>query len=116
MPRLARGRSFRGVVPSVDSASAPTWPQPHPRDPLHPRRLFRVGLAALIPGLAHAHALKPALAQAGRDAEFSLVDGLRVPLLAALLAARRGPQTLLAVTATSRESEAVEAAVRCYLP
>ena len=79
-------------------------------------RLDRVGLAALIPGLAHAHALKPALARAGHDADFSLVDGLRVPLLAALLGERRGPQMLLAVTATSRESEAVEAAVRCYLP
>ncbi|HEX7834775.1 MAG TPA: DEAD/DEAH box helicase, partial [Pseudolysinimonas sp.] len=75
-----------------------------------------MGLAALIPGLAHARALQPALARAGTDADFSLVDGLRVPLLAALLEARRGPQMLLAVTATSRESEAVEAAFRCYLP
>jgi transcription-repair coupling factor (superfamily II helicase) len=77
---------------------------------------MRVGLAALIPGLAHAHALKPALARAARDADFSLVEGLRVPLLAALLEARKGPQTLVAVTATSRESEAVEAAIRSYIP
>jgi transcription-repair coupling factor (superfamily II helicase) len=75
-----------------------------------------VGLAALIPGLTHARALKPALARAGADADFSLVDGLRVPLLAALLDARKGAQVLLAVTATSRESDAVEAAARCYLP
>ncbi len=75
-----------------------------------------MGLAALIPGLAHARALETALRRADGDADFSLVDGLRVPLLAALLAARKGPQVLLAVTATSRESDAVEAAVRCYLP
>jgi transcription-repair coupling factor (superfamily II helicase) len=75
-----------------------------------------VGLAALIPGLMHAHALKPGLARARDDADFSLVDGFRVPLLAALLASRKGPQALLAVTATSRESDAVNAAFRTYLP
>lgn len=82
-----------------------------------------MGLAELIPGLSHAHALSAALEKAGGDADFSLVDGLRVPLLAALLEARAadpdaaaGPQTLLAVTATSRESEAVQAAFRSYLP
>jgi transcription-repair coupling factor (superfamily II helicase) len=76
-----------------------------------------VGRAALIPGLAHAHALKPALARARDDSDFSLVDGLRVPLLAALVQARPAAQrALLAVTATSRESEAVRAAFRTFLP
>ncbi|MCU1416309.1 MAG: mfd [Schumannella sp.] len=81
------------------------------------RRLARVGLAALIPGLARARALKPALERSGADADFSLVDGLRVPLLAALLQAR-APQdrALLAITATSRESDAVQSAFRAYLP
>jgi transcription-repair coupling factor (superfamily II helicase) len=76
-----------------------------------------VGSAALIPRLAHAHALKPALDRAHGDADFSLVDGLRVPLLAALLEARTPAQrVLLAVTATSRESDAVRAAFETYLP
>jgi len=76
-----------------------------------------VGSAALIPRLAHAHALKPALDRATRDADFSLVDGLRVPLLAALLESRKPAQrVLLAVTATSRESDAVRAAFETYLP
>ncbi len=79
-----------------------------------------MGLAAIIPGLSHAHALTPALDKAAGDADFSLVDGLRVPLLAALIEARAasagGPQAVLAVTATSRESEAVRGAFRSYLP
>ena len=75
-----------------------------------------MGAAALIPGLAHARALERALEQADRDADFSVVDGLRVPVLAELLG-RRGPApTLLAITATSRESDAVQGAFRCYLP
>ncbi|MEO8095659.1 MAG: transcription-repair coupling factor, partial [Pseudolysinimonas sp.] len=70
-----------------------------------------------MPGLAHAHALKPALEQAQSSADFSLVDGLRVPLLAALLQARpAASRALLAVTATSRESELVQAAFHTYLP
>ncbi|HEV7741770.1 MAG TPA: transcription-repair coupling factor [Pseudolysinimonas sp.] len=76
-----------------------------------------MGLAALIPGLARARALKPALERSGADADFSLVDGLRVPLLAALLQARApADRALLAITATSRESDAVQAAFRAYLP
>jgi transcription-repair coupling factor (superfamily II helicase) len=75
-----------------------------------------VGLERLIPGLAHARALESALAAANHDTDFSLVDGLRVPTLAALLAARGPAQALLAVTATSRESDAVQAAFRTYLP
>jgi len=47
-----------------------------------------VGLQALIPGLAHARALETALRSREKDADFSMVEGLRVPVLAALLAAR----------------------------
>ncbi len=47
------------------------------------------------------------------SADFSLVDGLRAPLLAGLLARRGGPQVLLAITATSRESEGLAAALAC---
>jgi len=82
-----------------------------------------VALARLITGLTHARTLETALHEAGHDADFSLVDGMRVPLLAALLEARAarpgaagGPQALLAITATSRESEGVRAAFRSYLP
>lgn len=76
-----------------------------------------MGLAALIPGLTHAHALQQALEKAEEAADFSTVDGLRVPLLSALLA-KRAPadQALLAITATSRESDAVVEAFRSYLP
>ncbi|MEO8261415.1 MAG: transcription-repair coupling factor [Pseudolysinimonas sp.] len=70
-----------------------------------------------MPGLAHARALQPALERAGQSADFSLVDGLRVPLLANLIQARTpDARVLLAVTATSRESDAVQAAFRSYLP
>ena len=82
-----------------------------------------MALARLITGLTHARTLETALHEAGHDADFSLVDGMRVPLLAALLEARAarpgaagGPQALLAITATSRESEGVRAAFRSYLP
>jgi transcription-repair coupling factor (superfamily II helicase) len=75
-----------------------------------------VGLHALIPGLAHARALENALAEKNRDADFSMVEGLRVPVLATLLAARGSAQAVLVVTATSRESEAVTGSLRAYLP
>ncbi|HEY4225618.1 MAG TPA: transcription-repair coupling factor, partial [Pseudolysinimonas sp.] len=75
-----------------------------------------MALERLITGLSHARTLETALHEAGHDADFSLVDGMRVPLLAALLEKRGGPQALLAVTATSRESEGVRAAFLTYLP
>ncbi|MGN6503023.1 MAG: transcription-repair coupling factor [Pseudolysinimonas sp.] len=76
-----------------------------------------MGLHALIPELARARALEQALGRAGESADFSLVDGLRVPLLATLLQAREPrSRALLAITATSRESDAVQAAFRSYLP
>ncbi len=70
----------------------------------------------MILELSRARALETALAASDRDADFSLVEGLRVPLLATLLD-RRGPaQALLAVTATSREADGVAAAFRGYAP
>jgi transcription-repair coupling factor (superfamily II helicase) len=70
----------------------------------------------MITALERAHVLDPALEAADRDADFSLVEGMRVPLLAALLR-RRGPASaLLAVTATSREAQAVRDALGVYLP
>ena len=70
----------------------------------------------LITGLSRARTIDAALDSAGGDADFFLVDGMRVPLLAALLERRGGPQALLAITATSRESEGVLAAFRSCLP
>ena len=70
----------------------------------------------MIPALARASVLEPALRRADRDADFSLVEGLRVPAIAALLDARGETQAALLVTATSREADAVTASLRCYLP
>jgi transcription-repair coupling factor (mfd) len=70
----------------------------------------------MIPALSRASVLEPALRRADRDADFSLVDGLRVPAIGALLDARGEAQAALLVTATSRESDAVVAALGCYLP
>jgi len=74
-----------------------------------------VSLERLIPELSRARALENALRSAERDADFSLVEGLRVPVLAALLRARRTPAALV-VTSTSREADAVRAALMCFLP
>jgi transcription-repair coupling factor (superfamily II helicase) len=67
----------------------------------------------LIAGLSRARTFENALSNARHNADFSLVDGLRAPLLAALLERRGGPQVLLAITATGRESEALRAALEC---
>src|SRR5690606_35525489 len=60
--------------------------------------------------------LETALTFREKDADFSLVEGLRVPVLATLLNARGDAQALLAVTATGREVDAVIGSVRSYLP
>ncbi|PZF58726.1 transcription-repair coupling factor [Curtobacterium sp. MCBD17_013] len=73
-------------------------------------------ISGIIPALARASAFDRVLAAAPRDADFSVVDGLRVPLLAALLAERDGPQCAFVITATGREAEGVRDAVRCYVP
>ena len=69
-----------------------------------------MGLASLIPVLARAHTFQQALTAARSDADFSAVEGLRVPLLAGLLERRSEAagtgQALLAIAATSREAEA----------
>jgi transcription-repair coupling factor (superfamily II helicase) len=72
-----------------------------------------VVLEQLIGGLSRAQTFENALSLSARSADFSLVDGLRAPLLAGLLARRGGPQVLLAITATSRESEGLAAALAC---
>jgi transcription-repair coupling factor (superfamily II helicase) len=70
----------------------------------------------MISGLARAQNFESALRFSKMSADFSLVDGLRAPLLSALLGRREAPQTLLAVVATGRESEALRAALACWLP
>jgi transcription-repair coupling factor (superfamily II helicase) len=74
-----------------------------------------VVLETIISGLSRARTFENALSYARRSADFSLVDGLRAPLIAGLLERRRGPQALLAITATGRESEALRDALACYI-
>ncbi|KQQ26726.1 transcription-repair coupling factor [Frondihabitans sp. Leaf304] len=77
-------------------------------------------LQGLIPALSRASTFDSALKQATRSSDFSLVDGLRVPLLAGLLDRRAegsgAAQALLVITATGRESEAVRTSLTSYLP
>jgi transcription-repair coupling factor (superfamily II helicase) len=73
-------------------------------------------LEGLTRGLLRAQSFETAVDHAARSADFSLVDGLRAPLLAALLERREGPQALLAITATGRESEYLRGALECVLP
>ncbi|MFJ3385162.1 MULTISPECIES: transcription-repair coupling factor [unclassified Curtobacterium] len=73
-------------------------------------------ISGIIPALSRASAFDRVLRAAPRDADFSVVDGLRVPLLAALMAERTGPQCVLVITATGREAEAVRGALSSYLP
>ncbi|WIB61036.1 transcription-repair coupling factor [Curtobacterium sp. MCLR17_007] len=73
-------------------------------------------ISGIIPALSRASAFDRVLRAAPRDADFSVVDGLRVPLLAALMAERKGPQCVLVITATGREAEAVRGALSSYLP
>jgi len=75
-----------------------------------------VTLEGIIAGLSHARTFEKALTFASRNADFSLVDGLRAPLLAGLLQHRTGPQLLLAIVATGRESESLRDAMASYLP
>jgi len=73
----------------------------------------------LITALQRASTFADALTYAGRDADFSLTDGLRAPLLAGLVrrrAEQNASQAVLVITATGRESEAVRAALPCVLP
>ena len=73
-------------------------------------------LEGLIRGLSRAQSFETAVDHAARSADFSLVDGLRAPLLAALLERRGGPQALLAIVATGRESEYLRSALASVQP
>src|SRR4051812_13606908 len=76
-------------------------------------------LQGLLSALSRASTFDDALAQANRDADFSLPDGLDAALLAALLERRardHGAQAALVITATSREAESLEAAIEAYAP
>ncbi|GAA0967439.1 transcription-repair-coupling factor [Frigoribacterium faeni] len=70
----------------------------------------------MISALSRASTFSAALDRHDKSTDFSVVDGLRVPLLAGLLSRREGPQALLVVTATGRESEAVRGSLSSYLP
>ena len=73
-------------------------------------------LEGLIAALSRAKTFENALASAKRSADFSLVDGLRAPLLAGLLTREDGPRMALAIVATGRESEALRRTLASYLP
>ncbi|MDQ1598125.1 MAG: hypothetical protein QOI70_1549 [Microbacteriaceae bacterium] len=73
-------------------------------------------LRGLKTALLRAHTFENAVSWASRSADFSLVDGLRAPLLSALLDARTGPQALLAIVATGRDAESLRAAFGSIAP
>ncbi|MCU1423673.1 MAG: transcription-repair coupling factor [Microbacteriaceae bacterium] len=73
-------------------------------------------LEGLTRALQRAQTFDIALAYANRSADFSLVEGLRAPLLAGLLEARTGPQALLAIVATGRDSESLRGALASIHP
>ncbi len=80
------------------------------------RRLNQVILEGLIRALQRARTFDNALRWSKRSADFSLVEGLRAPLLAGLLDARTGPQALLAIVATGRDSESLRGALASVAP
>ncbi|MEQ1737789.1 MAG: transcription-repair coupling factor, partial [Rhodoglobus sp.] len=73
-------------------------------------------LDGFIAALSRAKTFEKAIAAPRRSADFSLVDGLRAPLLAALLGRVGGPRFALAITATGRESEALRRSLVSFLP
>ncbi|GAA2066510.1 transcription-repair coupling factor [Leifsonia soli] len=76
-------------------------------------------LQGLVAALARESSFADALGYAARDADFSLTDGLRAPLLAGLLRRRAeqgASQAILLITATGRESESIRGALPCILP
>ncbi|UTT62945.1 transcription-repair coupling factor [Microcella humidisoli] len=75
-----------------------------------------MSLERLIPALSRARTLQRALESARDSADFSVVEGLRVPLLASILDAREGPQCLLAIASTGREADAVREALAAVAP
>ena len=73
-------------------------------------------LEGLIAALSRARTFEKALEAPTSSTDFSLVDGLRAPLLAGLLSRTGGPRALLAIVATGRESEALRRSLAAYLP
>ncbi|HEU4850059.1 MAG TPA: transcription-repair coupling factor, partial [Terrimesophilobacter sp.] len=73
-------------------------------------------LEGLSARLLHARTFENAIENAHRSADFSLVDGLRAPLLAGLLRARKRPQALFAIVATGRDSESLRDAMASLVP
>jgi transcription-repair coupling factor (superfamily II helicase) len=73
-------------------------------------------LEGLISALSRARTVKNALGYASGSVDFSLVEGLRAPLIAGLLDARKGPQALLAIVATGRDSESLREALASVAP
>ncbi|MEO6505180.1 MAG: transcription-repair coupling factor [Terrimesophilobacter sp.] len=73
-------------------------------------------LEGLISALSRARTFDEALAHSRRSADFSVVDGLRAPLVAGLLAARQPPRVLLAIVATGRDSESLRDALASIAP
>jgi transcription-repair coupling factor (superfamily II helicase) len=74
-------------------------------------------LQGLIAALSRASTFDKALGFAARDADFSLTEGLRAPLLAALLRRRHElgkAEALLIITATGRESESLRENLGCF--
>ena len=80
------------------------------------RTLNQVILEGLIRALQRARTFDNALRWSKRSVDFSLVEGLRAPLLAGLLDARTGPQALLAIVATGRDSESLRGALASVAP
>ncbi|WP_437584495.1 transcription-repair coupling factor [Paramicrobacterium sp. CJ85] len=76
-------------------------------------------LQGLTHVLARDSSFSTALTYSGQNADFSVADGMRVPLLAGLVERRREaglPPAVLIVTATGRESESVQQALPSFLP
>lgn len=76
-----------------------------------------MSISAVVPALRRVEAVAEALGAAGRDADFTLIDGMRAPLIAGLVAEReRAARCVLAITATSREAEQLRDDLEAYLP
>ncbi|GAA1224321.1 transcription-repair coupling factor [Rhodoglobus aureus] len=73
-------------------------------------------LDGLISALSRSQTVENALRFSKQSADFSLVEGLRAPLLGGLLTQSNEPRSLLAITATGRESESLRRSLTSYLP
>ncbi|MDJ1370822.1 transcription-repair coupling factor [Gulosibacter molinativorax] len=79
-----------------------------------------MSLHGLVAALQTSPTFANAARRAGRDADFTLVDGLRAPLIAALIEERQSilghSPIVLAITATSREAEQYASDLAAFLP